>query len=86
MAQADAASDALIEKRKRYHRVFVGHAEGAQVLEDLVARFHDRTVYVPGGVDGQRETERRAAQKQVIEYILRQVAQIAEGEFDDVEA
>ena len=80
------ATDDLIEKRKRYHRVFVHHAEGATVLEDLTARYHDRSIYVAGGIEAERETVRRAAQKEVIEYILRQVAQIAEGEFDDVEA
>lgn len=59
-----------------YHRVFVGHAEGAKVLEDLVARFHDRSVYVPGGVEAERETQARAAQKEVIGFILRRVGQI----------
>jgi hypothetical protein len=78
--------DALFEQRKMFHRVFVQHAEGAKVLEVLVGKYHDRTTYQAGGLEAQRETERRAAQKEVIEFILRQVAQITEGEFDDVEA
>jgi hypothetical protein len=59
-----------------YHRVFVGHAEGAKVLEDLVARFHDRAIHVPGGIEGQRETEKRAAQKEVIGFVLRRIGSI----------
>lgn len=63
-----------------YHRVFVGHHEGATVLEDLIARFHDRETYVKGGLEGQRETEKRAAQKEVIGFILRRIGQIHQGE------
>lgn len=66
--------------RDMYHRVFVGHKEGALVLEDLVARFHDRPVYVAGGIEGQRETEKRAAQKEVIGFILRRISQIDQPE------
>ena len=65
------------ELAKLYSRVFVGHSEGAQVLQDLVGRFHDRTIHVAGGVEGQRETEKRAAQKEVISFILRKIGQVA---------
>lgn len=58
-----------------YHRLFVGHHEGAKVLEDLTARFFDVTVYVPGGEDGARETSMRAAQREVIGFILRRIGQ-----------
>ena len=65
-----------------YQRVFeVG--EGAQVLEHLTALYHDRPTYRPGGLEAQRETERRAAQKEVVEYLLRQLGQ-ALSEGDDV--
>lgn len=63
-----------------YHRVFVGHKEGAAVLEDLVARFHDREIYVKGAIEGQRETEKRAAQKEVIGFILRRIGQVHQSE------
>lgn len=63
-----------------YNRVFVGHHEGATVLEDLVARFHDRQIYVAGGLEAQRETEKRAAQKEVIGFILRRIGQIHKTE------
>ena len=66
-----------------YHRIFVGHKEGATVLQDLVARFHDRNIHVPGGLEGQRETEKRAAQKEVIGFILRRVGQIHQPEEND---
>lgn len=63
-----------------YQRVFES-SEGAQVLEHLAAKFHDRPTYRAGGLEGQRETERRAAQKEVVEYLLRQLGQaLSEGE------
>jgi len=63
-----------------YSRVFVGHHEGATVLEDLVSRFHDRPIHVSGGIEAQRETEKRAAQKEVVGFILRRIGQIAQEE------
>jgi len=60
-----------------YHRVFVGHHEGAKVLEDLTARFFDVEIYVPGGPEGQRETDRRAARREVIRYILTKIGQVS---------
>jgi len=68
-----------------YSRVFVQNPEGQQVLEDLVGRFHDRSVWVPGGAEAQRETEKRAAQKEVIGFILRRIGQIHEREEDDAD-
>lgn len=68
-----------------YHRVFVGHKEGGIVLEDLVARFHDRTIHVAGGLEAQRETEKRAAQKEVIGFILRRIGAVHQQEEGDNE-
>lgn len=59
-----------------YHRVFVGHHEGALILEDLTARFFDIEVYVPGGEEAARETQRRAAQREVVRYILTKIGQV----------
>lgn len=70
------ANDTEFAPPEMYHRVFVGHHEGATVLEDLVARFHDRPVYVPGGIEAERETNARAAQKEVVGFILRRIGQI----------
>lgn len=62
-----------------YARVF-GQGDGALVLEDLVARFFDRPVYVPGGIEAQRETDRRAARREVVAHILRQMGQVTVAE------
>lgn len=59
-----------------YARVFEGHHEGVLILEDLVARFYDVNVFVRGGIDGQRETERRAARREVLQYILHRIGQV----------
>jgi len=66
-----------------YHRVFVESPEGAIVLEDLVARFFDIEVYQAGGIEAQRETERRAARREVLRFILNKVAQVNEAPPDD---
>ena len=62
-AQADPAM---------YARVFEGHAEGVQILEDLVARFYDVNVWSAS----QRETDRRAARREVVQFILHRIGQV----------
>jgi hypothetical protein len=59
-----------------YARVFEGHHEGVLILEDLVRRFYDVPVYVRGGIEAQRETERRAAMREVVHHILTQIGQV----------
>ena len=57
------------EMARMYAEVFtVGN--GPHVLNHLDALFRARVTYVPGGIEAQRETERRAAQKDVVDYIL----------------
>lgn len=63
-----------------YSRVFVGHGEGAIVLEDLVARFYDRPSYVKGAMDGARETDYREGRRAVVGFILGQIGQVQRGE------
>jgi len=63
-----------------YAATFEGFKPGQNVLQDLCARFHDRQIYSPGGVEGARETERRAAQKDVVGFILRRIGQIGEDD------
>lgn len=67
-----------IAQPEDYVATFEGFKPGANVLEDLVARFHDRPIYVPGGIEAQRETEKRAAQKEVVGFILRRIGHIKE--------
>lgn len=69
----------LLANAEDYRATFEGFRPGQKVLEDLVARFHDRRTYVAGGMEGQRETDRRAAQKEVVGFILNRLGQI-EGE------
>lgn len=63
MSQADAAM---------YARVFEGHHEGVLILEDLVKRFYDVNVWHPD----QRETDRRAARREVLQFILNRIGQV----------
>ena len=49
--------DREIAPPEDYAATFEGFKPGANVLEDLVARFHDRPIYVPGGIEAQRETD-----------------------------
>lgn len=58
-----------------YQRVLTT-PEGEKMLLDLTARFYDRPVYVQGGADAARETERRAAQNEVVAFMLRQLGQV----------
>lgn len=65
-----------------YTRVFEGHHEGVLILEDLVARFYDVNVFV-GGAHGQRETDRRAARREVVQFILHRIGQVQQAPDDD---
>lgn len=59
-----------------YARTFVNHPEGAQILDELVARF-GRNPYVPGGLEGDRETCKRAGENRVVHFILARINQAA---------
>lgn len=63
-----------------YARVFEGHHEGALILADLVRRFYDVNVFVAGGHDAQRETDRRAARREVVHFILTQIGQVNQAD------
>lgn len=66
-----------------YAATFVHFKPGQKVLEDLCAKFHDREIHVAGGIEGQRETEKRAAQKNVLSFILRKAGQQIGGNDKD---
>lgn len=61
-----------------YSRVFEQHHEGSLIMADLTRRFYDVNVFVPGGIEAQRETERRAARREVIHFILTQLSQVGQ--------
>jgi hypothetical protein len=58
-----------------YARLFVGHHEGVLILEDLVRRFYDVDLWARGP-EGQRETDRAVARREVVHHILRMVGQV----------
>ena len=57
-----------------YARVFENHAEGVQVLEDLVRRFH-RPAVVEGGIDAVLKTYHREGARAVVDFIINRVNQ-----------
>lgn len=57
-----------------YARVFEGHHEGALILEDLTRRFGGG-LWVKGGLEAQRETDRNLGKRAVLDFIIGQVNQ-----------
>jgi hypothetical protein len=57
-----------------YARVFEGHHEGVQILDDLTARFGG-ALFVKGGEEGRRETDYRLGRRAVLDFILGQINQ-----------
>jgi hypothetical protein len=57
-----------------YARVFEGHHEGAEILEDLTARFGG-ALFVKGGEEGRRETDYRLGRRSVLDFIIGQINQ-----------
>lgn len=50
------------------------------MLEDLAARFYYVKTYVPGGLEGQRESDARAARRDVIDFIIKRASMTREQE------
>jgi hypothetical protein len=68
----------MVDERM-YARVFQGHHEGAQILEDLQARFYDhRQMFVRGGQEGDRATAYNLGQRAVVEFIQGQLIKAQE--------
>lgn len=59
-----------------YARVFVNHAEGAQILDELIARYGGNP-YKPGGLESQRETDFNAGKLEVVNFLLRRINRAA---------
>lgn len=65
-----------------FQRVFEGDPVGARILEDLVVRFGGNP-YTRGGLEAQRETDRKAGSLAVVDYILRKINQANGAETDE---
>ena len=72
----DSGADDLA---KAVNRVF-SHGDGTAVLDYLDARFRAQRIYQAGGRQAQRETERRAAQKEVIDHIYDLMRRAQQGD------
>lgn len=59
---------------EEFARIFEGSPAGERVFDDLVRRFARSPVY-SGGIDGIRESDRRAGQREVVEFITRRINQ-----------
>jgi len=57
-----------------YARVFENHAEGAQILEDLIRRFH-RPAVTAGGIDAILATYHREGARAVVDFIVNRINQ-----------
>lgn len=55
-----------------YARVFEGMPEGAQILEELVVRFH-RPAVVEGGIDAILKTYQREGARKVVDFICTRI-------------
>lgn len=57
-----------------YARVFENHAEGAQILEELIRRFA-RPAKMEGGIDAVLATYHRDGARSVVEFITARINQ-----------
>ena len=76
--QAQPARD-YSELAALVNRVFA-NGDGMTVLDYLDARFRVQRIYQAGGMEAQRETERRAAQKEVIDHIFDLMRRAQQGD------
>jgi hypothetical protein len=65
-----------------YQRVFEGDPVGARILEDLIGRFGGNP-YTKGGLEAQRETDRKAGSLEVVNFLLRKINQANGAENDE---
>lgn len=70
---ATPETTALRVPPESYAVVFERDPVGKAILEDLVARFHDRALFVK---DSARETDFRLGQRDVLQFILRRIGQV----------
>ena len=56
-----------------YARVFEADPLGRVILEDLVARFHDCTMFDP---ENARKTDFKLGSREVVQFILKRIGQV----------
>lgn len=59
---------------QKYSQIFEDDKRGAAIFDELVHKFGGE-VYVPGGLEGARQTDYRAGQLSVLNFILRKINQ-----------
>lgn len=52
--------------------IFDGNMQGQLILESLIRRFGGK-IFVPGGLEGDRQTAYNAGARSVLDYILNQI-------------
>lgn len=60
---------------QQYAHAFSLTADGQAVLEDLIERF-GADLYVPGGVEAERQTLVNLGRRQVVDHIMAQLAKV----------
>lgn len=70
-----AQADRLRVPPETYARVFEADPLGRQILDDLVARFHDGAMF---DKDSARVTDFNLGSRHVVQFILRRIGQIHE--------
>lgn len=79
MAESVQTIDPGEEIARAFDRVF-STGDGPAVLDHLELKYRAQRIYHAGGIDGQRETDRRAAQKEVIDYVLSLIHRAQRGD------
>jgi len=57
-----------------YKDVFEDDRRGAAILDELIRRF-GRNPYVPGGLEGARQTDFNAGQNNVVQFLINRINQ-----------
>lgn len=78
------ATESVPVSPEEYASLFENNPEGQRIFEDMTKRFV-RPHMVKGGIDGIRESDVRAGQRSVIEFIVRRINQAAGVEAADNE-
>lgn len=76
---AEPTDEELDSVAHMFNRFFTS-GDGPAVLDVLDAKYRVQQIYKPGGIEGQRETDRRAAQKEVVDFIYFMLSRAQRGD------